>query len=132
MSSKDSQPADYNPKMKATASDKKISDGSQAAASSFKSVKVALHTSSIPIDKHQQPVQGMLALLQGSSKGLSGNSLQGHQKNGFPLSQYPGTLMGETSIEQQTEVQRYKQSNSSRKLSMTQAKVSWTIIEDIH
>ena len=42
----------------------------------FNGVKAALYTSSIPINKHQQAVQSMLAFMVG----LSGNRLQGPQK----------------------------------------------------
>ena len=120
----------------------------------FNGVKAALNitacqSTSINSAKHA----GFL----GSLKGLSGNTLQGHQKlpsttyyskqveaalfrqytNHNKLinsaracwlswlpSQNPGTLMGKTSIEPQTKVRRYTQSNASRKPSMTQAKVS--------
>ena len=121
----------------------------------FINVKAALYTTAYQSTGRNSTKH---AGFHGSSKGLSGNRLQGHWKLpsttyyskqveaalfrqytnhnkqissaracwlSWLLSQNPGTLMGKASIEPQTEVQRYTQSNSRGKPSMTQANVSW-------
>ena len=172
MSFNETQRDDCNPKMKATASGdvgncrwftgSSVIERASSRRPTFNGVKAALYTTAyrstgLNSAKH--------AGFHGSSKGLSGNRLQGHRKlpstayyskqveaalfrqytnhnkqinsararwlSWLP-SQNPGTSMGGTSIEPRTEVRRYTQSNSSGKPSTTQAKVSWTIIEDIH
>ena len=120
----------------------------------FINVKASLFTTAYRSTGHNSVKH---AGFHASSKGLSRNRLQSHQKlpstayyskqvEGALFRQYTnhnkqissaracwlswlpsqnlGTLTGETSIEPRTEVQRYMQSNSSRKPSITQAKVS--------